>query len=89
MTDPTTPAAIARRLTPRQREALLWLYEEGYERRWYGNTGGPSDPATNTLMSLCRLRLANYRGHGGFSTFYHLLPLGRRVRAVVEAGDAT
>lgn len=29
MTDPTSSAAIARRLTPRQREALRWLPADG------------------------------------------------------------
>lgn len=88
MTDSTSPAAIARRLTPRQREALLWLPGDGTWKTKEKGMGGQS------MISLIYQMIVTEKyeqtgPRGGWNGRFALTPLGRRVRAVVEAGDAT
>lgn len=78
--DPTSPAAIAIRLTPRQREALLWLPADG-SGRLLQYTSGPNDLVRPGLVLVSLLLTGR--------TSYRLTPLGIRVRAAVEAGDGT
>jgi hypothetical protein len=99
MSDPT-PAAIARRLSPAQRKALLWLPEDGSERQhkkgdprevsfWAMGSlvwGGPRGEAVTMEAHLCRRTGADtYNGREWAPAFWRLTPLGLSVRAEVEA----
>ena len=84
MTDPVTPAAVARLLTPAQRAALLRLPEDGERLRVSDGFMG------NAMYMLERVfvgedvmvRLAFRSGpYGGID--WALTPLGRRVRREV------
>ena len=84
--DPTTPAAIARRLTPRQRKALLWLPADGMWKPQEKEKGGQS------MISLIYQMIVTEKyeptgPRGGYRGSYALTPLGRFVRAAVEAGQ--
>lgn len=70
-----TPAEIARRLTPAQRRALLWLPGDGS-----GRTLGRSAPPVLVrewlrAMGLMQLNHLNHR---------HLTSLGAAVRRIIE-----
>lgn len=92
MVDPTTPAAIARRLTPRQREALLWLPGDGEEKdapvrsQLWSDLWLMASFAITTDISVHLTRRSIQTGH---DNHWYATPLGIRVRAAVEAGDAT
>lgn len=82
MSDDPEAAAIARKLTPTQRVALLWLPADEYAARYQGRAG---DPRYGSLAALFARRLVDYR-----SGWWNLTPLGLRVRAALlamEAGD--
>lgn len=86
--DPTSPAAIARKLTQRQKAALLWLPADGTWKPQEKGKGGP------TMISLIYRMIVTEKyepigPRGGYRGSYALTPLGIRVRAAVEAGDGT
>lgn len=96
--DPTTPAAIASRLTERQRAALMWLPGDGSERTeektpylksslWHLRSRNISQDIAATL-AMYRQEARMLNGNW-LPSHWRLTPLGRRVRAVVEAGDGT
>lgn len=74
MTDPTTTEVIAARLTPRQKEALLWLPEDGSEQQ------GQFVPEALTSLRDMGLARMDFRL---ISWATAITPLGRRVRKVM------
>lgn len=83
MADPTLPAAIGSRLTPRQREALLWLPADGTWKLQEKGKGGQS--MISLIYQMIVTETYEPTGpRGGYRGSYRLTPLGRRIRAVVE-----
>lgn len=86
MADEIDPAAIASRLTDRQRAALLWLSADGTWKPQEKGKGGP------TMISLIYQMIVTEKyaptgPRGGYRGSYALTPLGIRVRAAVEGGQ--
>jgi len=88
MTDAATPAAIARRLTARQREALLWLPADGASIGCLTFPPG-ADPAMLQWIVVTDWMRVNLADNRDEILRYRLTPLGRGVREAVEAGNAT
>lgn len=77
----TDPAATARRLSPAQKRALLWLPGDGSARK-LPLTNAPRE---STRMSLCLRELAKEAVTRDFHVAMHTTTLGLAVRAVLEA----
>lgn len=82
MPDPLTPAWIASRLTPAQREALLWLPADGSMAEH--EPGIVVDELV--ALDLARFDPAMLEALGEY--FYAATRLGLAVRAVLEEGRA-
>ena len=81
MTDPTSPQAIAARLTDRQKKALLWLRGDGA-----GTPLWQSGKLAPAIRGLCfrKTKMASYKHEYklgmGYVLVYFLTDLGRLVR---------
>ena len=86
MTDPTSPQAIAARLTPRQREALLWLPVDGTSLRYARERGPVIRGLAHRSVPLVSCHKQRYVGVPGATMIYTPNDLGRRVREEVARG---
>jgi hypothetical protein len=75
-----TPAEIAKRLTPAQRRALLWLPEDGHLARMVTDHG-----IRRSLYALEDRRLASRIQYG---SWWFATERGQQVRALVAQEDA-
>jgi hypothetical protein len=74
------PADIARRLSPAQKRALLWLPGDGSDRPWYAGSGNFDGHKDLRGMALASGKADRHT----FSMMRWATPLGLRVRALLE-----